>query len=109
MIVYGTAEFCIGKKQRSMINSVRDGLQLSNCLIALLIFGAGYNVRSKEAGKKERASKDTVKLEGDVGKLISMFNEIVKENNPEVTMLIHHSINYDGMSVPVFCYLQASY
>ena len=50
MIVYGTAEFCIGKKQRSMINSVRDGLQFSNCLIAHLVFGAGYNVRSKEAG-----------------------------------------------------------
>lgn len=46
-----------------------------------------------------------MKLEGDVGKLISMFNEIVKENNPEVTMPIKHSINYDGMSVPVFCYL----
>lgn len=115
MVVYGTAEFCIGKKQRSMINSVRDDLQFSNCLTAHLMFRAGYNVPSKEAGfepfviPKKRASKDTVKLEGDVGKLISMFNEIVKENNPEVTMLIQHSINYDGMSVPVFCYLQARY
>ena len=99
-----------------MINGVRDGLQSSNFLTAHLIFGAGYKVPYKEADfapfvipNKKEPPKDTVKLEGDLRKLTCMFNEIVKENNPEVTMPTQPKINYDGMSVPALCYLQACY
>ena len=37
-----------------------------------------------------------MKLGGDVGKLISKFNEIVKENNSEVTMLIVGTIPHSA-------------